>query len=222
MAWRLHTSPHAIRSIVFDLDGTLYVAPGLAREIERAAEELVSTSRGVTVAEGRGLIRAARRRLTEILEEEPTLTRTCLELGIEVDELHRVFQAKVHPERHLAADPVLGALLDSLRARCELYIYTNNNRNLTDRIMRLIGIEGLFAEIFTVEDFWRAKPDRLALAKLLAAIGAEPVECLFVGDRYDVDLKLPEEHGSRTFLTRSVDELLTLEKLITKGEWEND
>ena len=99
--------------------------------------------------------------------------------------------------------------------------------------MRAIGIEGLFAEVFTVEDFWRAKPDRLALAKLFAAIGAEPVECLFVGDRYDVDLRLPEEHGSRVFLTTTVDELLSWKNSAThysligvpvakKGEVKND
>ena len=127
-----------------------------------------------------------------------------------------------NPEKYLRRDEQVVAMLARLGSEYGLYIYTNNNRSLADRIMRAIGMDGLFAEVFTIEDFWRAKPDRLALAKIFAALGAEPGECLFVGDRYDVDLKLPEEHGSRVFLAKTVDELLSLEKLCSKGEWTDD
>ena len=96
----------------------------------------------------------------------------------------------------MSRDERVVAMLQRLQERFRLYIYTNNNRTLATRIMRATGIEGLFAAVFTIEDYWRAKPDRLALADFFAAIGAEPVACLFVGDRYDVDLRLPEEHGS--------------------------
>ena len=112
-------------------------------------------------------------------------------------------------------------MLKRLGLEYRLYIYTNNNRTLTDRIMKLIGIDGQFAEIFTIEDFWRSKPDRLALARLFAAVGAEPIECLFVGDRYDVDLRLPEEHGCKVWHATTIEELLALEEFCRKGE-END
>ncbi|HAD04750.1 MAG: hypothetical protein A2091_08770 [Desulfuromonadales bacterium GWD2_61_12] len=214
MTRHLPTSPDAIRSIVFDLDGTLYVSPGLAQEIERAAEELVSVSRGVSAAEGRGLIRAARRRLAEILEEEPTLTRTCLELGIEVGELHRVFQSRVRPERHLTADPVLGALLDSLRSRCELYIYTNNNLPLTRKILALLGVEDQFRGLFTIEFSRLPKPDPEALRRVLENIGGPPESFLFVGDREQVDLKPANALGIPTILVAETADLLQVHKLL--------
>ncbi len=110
------------------------------------------------------------------------------------------------------------AMLQRLQEKYRLYIYTNNNLALATRIMRAIGVERLFTALFTIEDFWRAKPDRLALARFFAAIGAEPVECLFVGDRYDVDLRLPEEHGSMVFLTTTVTELLNLESFCNEYE----
>jgi len=211
-----------ITSIIFDLDGTLYRSQGLADEIQTGAAAGLALQLGMDAAEAEVKLAAARAELTAGTGCEATLSAACELLGGDIKALHRYLAANISPEKHLDRDERVAAMLERLGKEYGLYIYTNNNRSLTDRIMRLIGIEGLFAEIFTVEDFWRTKPDRLALAKLLAAIGAEPVECLFVGDRYDVDLKLPEEHGSRTFLTRSVDELLTLEKLINKGEWEHD
>lgn len=214
MVSRLHSSPHDIRSIVFDLDGTLYVSPGIARDIERAAEELVASTRGVSVAEGRGLIRAARSRLAEILEEEPTLTRTCLELGIEVDELHRAFQASVRPELYLSADPVLGALLDSLRARCDLYIYTNNNLPLTRKILALLGVEEMFHSLYTIEFCRLPKPDPRALRRVLENIGGPPESFLFVGDREQVDLKPANALGIPTILVAETADLLQVHKLL--------
>jgi len=214
MGWRIHTSPHDIRSIVFDLDGTLYVSPGIAREIENAAEELVAMTRGITVAEGRGLIRAARSRLSEILEEEPTLTLTCLELGIEVDELHRAFQAKVRPEKYLEADPVLGALLDSLRERCDLYVYTNNNLPLARKILALLGVEEQFRSLYTIEFCRRPKPDPEALRQVLENIGGAPESFLFVGDRADVDLKPANALGIPTILVAETADLLQIHKLL--------
>lgn len=214
MVSRLHTSPHDIRSIVFDLDGTLYVSPEIARDIERAAEELVSSTRGISVAEGRGVIRAARSRLAEILEEEPTLTRTCLELGIEVDELHRAFQATVRPELYLSADPVLGALLDSLRERCDLYIYTNNNLPLTRKILALLGVEGQFRGLFTIEFCRLPKPDPKALRRVLENIGGPPESFLFVGDREQVDLKPANALGIPTILVAETADLLQVHKLL--------
>jgi len=42
-----------------------------------------------------------------------------------------------------------------------------------------------------------------------------PAEALFVGDRYDVDLRLPEQRGCPVYLSRSVEQLLRLEELLS-------
>jgi len=200
-----------ITSIIFDLDGTLYESRELADEILRVSVDALALQLGVAAAEAESRTGF-----------ESTLSAACELLGGDIKALHGYLAEKVNPETYLQRDQRVVELLKRLGKDYDLYIYTNNNRNLTDRIMRLLGIEDCFREVFCVEDFWRAKPDRLALAKLLAAIGAEPVECLFVGDRYDVDLRLPEEHGSRVFLTMTVEQLLSLDELCKKGEFKND
>jgi len=211
-----------ITSIIFDLDGTLYTSPELGDEIQRVALASLSLQLDITFAEAEVKLSAAKAELSARTGCEATLSAACDLLGGDIKALHGYLAEHINPENYLVNDLRVAQMLTRLAVDHNLYIYTNNNRPLTYRIMSAIGIYGLFTEIFTVEDFWRAKPDRLALAKLLAAIGAEPVECLFVGDRYDVDLRLPEEHGSRVFLTQSVGELLSLEKSCSKGEWTDD
>ncbi len=203
-----------IRSIVFDLDGTLYVSPALYENVQQAAEELVSDSRGATPEESRILLKNAHQRLSEALDEEPTLTRTCMELGLEVQELHQAIQDKVHPERFLEPDPVLYALVDSLRDSCDLYIYTNNNLLLTRKILALLGIEDLFRHLYTIEFSWNPKPDPDSLQRVLEDIGGPPESFLFVGDRRQVDLGPAESFGIPTLLVSETADLLQIHKLM--------
>jgi len=213
-----------ITAIVFDLDGTLYTSSGLVDEIFRAAAKGLALQLDMGPAEAAGRLAAAREAIAVRTGREATLSAAAQELGIDIRALHRFLAEQVEPGQFLARDEQVVAMLQRLREKYRLYIYTNNNRSLAARIMQAIGIDGLFAAVFTIEDCWRAKPDRLALAGLFEAIGDEPVECLFVGDRYDVDLRLPEEHGCPVFLTKSVSELLTLEEFcntLSKGV-END
>lgn len=203
-----------ITTIVFDLDGTLYRNRGLAGEIMAAAEAQVSHSRGIPLGAAGKLLRSARAALAETLDEEPTLTRTCLELGIEPRDLHRAFAARIRPERYLNYDPVLQALLDSLREQCSLHIYTNNNLLLTRKIVALLGVEDLFSGLYTIEFRWRPKPDLATLQDLMDEIGGQPESFLFVGDRRPVDLRLPEQLGAATLEIHDTSELLQIHKLL--------
>ena len=210
----MQIDPYAIRSIVFDLDGTLYNNADVAREIETAAWAVVARSRGLSLNEGRALVSTARRRLAESLDEEPTLTLTCQELGISIAELHQAFVAEVHPERYLGYDPILYALLDSLRDGCELYLYTNNNLIQTRRILALLGVEDLFSGLYTIEYRWRPKPDSDTLRQLLADISGPPESFLFVGDRFAVDLGEPARMGIPTLLVSEIADILQVHRLL--------
>ena len=203
-----------IESIVFDLDGTLYQAPSLAREIELASERLVSATRGLSLPEGRKLLERARARLAEELESEPTLTQTCQRMGIEIQELHAAFERDVVPEEHLDEDLLVRALLESLQDRCRLYIYTNNNLPLSRRILATLGLSDLFEELYTIEMAWTPKPDAEVLRQILADIGGPLESFLFVGDRRQVDLLLPAAWGIPTLLVRDTAQLVQIHKVL--------
>jgi len=213
----------SIRAIVFDLDGTLYVNKGLAEEINRAACGYIATMRGVSPYDAASLIEKTRERMSGECGEEVTLTSVCTELGGTVSGFHRAAARSVHPESWLARDDRLVSLLTGLAERFDLYIYTNNNRILTNRIVGALGIPLFFRDIFTIEYLWKPKPNRSALNKIFTSIGRKPAECLFVGDRYDIDLRMPEEMGCAVFLVTEVQDLPGLTQALTgNNAWQTE
>jgi putative hydrolase of the HAD superfamily len=204
-----------IRAIVFDLDGTLYSNDDFSAEIKWGAGIYIAELKGITVENAATLIRETRQRLSSERGQEATLSAVCVELGGSIAGFHTTVTPLLHPETLLKPDYRVTALLTALAKRFELYIYTNNNRTLTERILQEIGLAGLFARIFTIEDFWRPKPDREVLNHIFATILKNPEECLFVGDRYDVDLKLPTEMGCSSFLVTNIQSLLELETFLS-------
>jgi putative hydrolase of the HAD superfamily len=208
--------PARLTTIVFDLDGTLYASDSLAREIQHSAARYVSEVLGTTLEEAIKQLAETRSRLAAETGTEVPLTRVCSELGGSPRELHLHFCRDIDPKKHLVADERVVKLLQALRERFSLYIYTNNNRDLAGRIVELLGFAGLFREMFSIEYSWRPKPDSRTLQDLFSAIGVHPSESLFVGDRYDIDLKLPAEMGARVTLVKTVEELLELKTLLNE------
>ena len=205
---------HGIRALVFDLDGTLYVCERFAALIQEAAVAYLSGVRGEAPDITRSIMAAARIRLADESGLVPTLSAVCTTLGGSVPALHACFEQNLTPEAYLKRDERVVELLQRLGARFDLYLYTNNNRVLTTRIIQLLGVGGLFSGTFTIDDDWRGKPDETRLGQILDGIGHEPPQVLFVGDRYDVDLRLPEQKGCPIFLSRTVEQLLLLDGLL--------
>lgn len=198
-----------LKALVFDLDGTLYQDERLGNEVNLSAVRYVAELKGVS-----------EERAAELLDERRatatggTLSRAVEALGGTLVEMHRRFAREVRPELFLKVDRRVQELLQLLATRYRLHLYTNNNRDLSGRIMEQIGVTGLLDQVFTIEDYWLPKPDRKVITDILERIGCKPEETLFVGDRYQVDLEVPETMGCAVFLTLTVEELLTLAELV--------
>jgi putative hydrolase of the HAD superfamily len=204
-----------IRGIIFDLDGTLYVCDHYATEIQAAAVGYISALMQISSAEAGLVMAATRLRLTEESGTVQTISAVCAELGGSIPDLHYFFGQNLQPENHLERDERVVGLLERLAKKFSLAIYTNNNRALTTRIMNCLGLDGLVANIFTIDDTWRGKPDEEMARRVLAALELSPDEALFVGDRYDVDLRVPEQLGCPVYLSQRLEQLLRLEELLT-------
>lgn len=203
-----------IRGIIFDLDGTLYVSSDFADTIQDAACTYIAGLKEITADQAYSLLATTRRLLKEETDEVPTLSAVCTRIGGNIRDLHTFFTGCLRPEAYLARDERVVALLERLARRMPLYLYTNNNRALTTRIIDLLGLDGLFRRIYAIDDSWKGKPDEGMLERILADAGLRPSEALFVGDRYDVDLRLPEQLGCPVFLSQSIEQLLRLEEIL--------
>lgn len=207
---RLPAHTERVKAIVFDLDGTLYQEDRLGTQVSDSAIRYVADLKELSEPEAAELL--ARTRKND--REGGTLSRAVFSLGGTLQEMHRRFAAECTPERLLAPDRRVRELLQLLSTRFHLHLYTNNNRDLSGRIMQQIGVADMLQQVFTIEDYWTPKPDRRIINDILNKIGCRPFEALFVGDRYEVDLALPETMGCPVFEIHTTEELLTLADLV--------
>lgn len=203
-----------IKAIVFDLDGTLYVSEPFEQAVWESVSRYAADLLGVTSEEGGSRIRELRQRLTQERGTLQTLAVAIEVLGGTVPEMHRRFAAELEPARYLEPDPRVQSLVEQLARRYTSWLLTNNNRTLTDKIVAHLGLDGCFERVITINDTWRPKPDQVLLDQLLRDLALPPQAVLFVGDRYDIDLRLPELAGCPVLLTKTIDELLQLSSLL--------
>lgn len=210
--------PNDIRGIVFDLDGTLYVSPSFAATIQGAAANYIAGIKKIELSAASRLMAETRNGLTEERDEIPTLSAVCSELGGNVRDLHTFFAERLRPEAHLVRDQRVITLLENLTKSRPLYLFTNNNRALTTRIIDHLGLGSFFRRMYVIDDTWKGKPDEGMLDQILAETGLLPSQALFVGDRYDVDLRLPEQRGCPIYLSQSIEQLVRLEDFLKTSD----
>lgn len=203
-----------VAAIVFDLDGTLYVNRDLAGAIHCAACRFVGGLLAISPEEADLRIREEKAKILAETSFAAPLSGACRRLGVDIRGLHAFFAREINPEPFLSADDDVIDLLRELSPSIDLVVYTNNNRTLTSRILQKLGMAELFRRIYTIEDSWQPKPNLGFLQSIVADIGLPPERLLFVGDRYDIDLRLPEGLGAQVLLTRTVDDLQCLRRLV--------
>lgn len=207
-----------IKAIVFDLDGTLYVSELFEHAVWESVSRYAGELLGCAPAQGGESLKKLRERLTAERGTVQTLAVAIQVMGGTVREMHRRFAAELEPDGMLVPDNRVAPLLRSLAGCCRCWLLTNNNRVLTDKILSVLGLTGLFERVITIDDTWRPKPDQALLDEVLAELVLPPENVLFVGDRYDIDLRLPEQSGCPVLLTRTVEDLMILEPLFGGGK----
>lgn len=204
-----------IKAIVFDLDGTLYVSDAFEHAVWESVSRYAGELLGISAEAGGQRIKELRQRLTEERGTLQTLAVAIEVLGGTVPEMHRRFAEDLEPQQYIQPDPRVRPLLDQLGKRYTSWLLTNNNQTLTNKILACLQLEESFQKVITINDTWRPKPDQEVLDQLLVDLGLPPQAVLFVGDRYDIDLRLPKQHGCPVLLTKTIDELMQLEVLIS-------
>lgn len=204
-----------VAAIIFDLDGTLYVNRDLGRAIHDAACRFTGMVLGLSPEEADLRIQEEKAKLFNETGFAAPLSGACARLGVNIRDLHSYFATEISPEPFLVRDDEIVKLLHELSRFLHLVVYTNNNCELTRRILSALGMSELFSRIYTIEDSWQPKPNPAFLQSIIAEIGFPVQQLLFVGDRYDIDLRLPAGLGSQVLLTASTTDLFCLRKLIS-------
>ena len=182
--------PRAWDAILFDLDGTLVVSIGLIMACYR---HTMRVHFGRELGDERwleGLGTPLDRQLAGFARNEAE--------ALAMRETYLTYQRSVHDGIVRPYPGVADLLGDIARAGCPMGLVTSKRREMTDRTLRVCGMEQLFATIITPDSVSNGKPDpEPVLAAVRAVPDARPDRVLFIGDA-PADLIAGRAAGVRT------------------------
>lgn len=164
-----------IKHILFDLDDTLYsTATGLMQELSQRMSEFMMSRVGIPASD------VTRVRQDYWERYGTTLRGLYIERHIDA----QAFLNYVHDvdvAKYLRPDARLDAMLAQLPQ--QKYVFTNAPAEYARRVLRALGVEKHFTEIFDINFIeYESKPTPFAYEKVLAALYAPADACMLVDD----------------------------------------
>ena len=188
-----------IKAIIFDMDGTLYTNTDIKEQFAKAAYSTLAKADNIPIDQAQDLIEERRVELKAKSGFPVPYTLTLKSFNIPIKVWHKENIAFFDPRDFLHKDEKLKASLVKLKRNHRLAVMTNNNRIQTERVIEALELDGLFDRVFTFNSFEILKPELEFFKKAAAELDIEPKACLYVGDRYDVDLQPAQEIGMQIF-----------------------
>lgn len=184
-----------IKVIFFDMDGTLYKSAIIKQKFAEAAYYTLSKFQEITLENAQKLIEKRRETLKKTHGSSVPYTLTLKSFGVPVEYWHNENVDYFDPRDYLGKDEGLRRNIMQLKEYYRLAVLTNNNKIQTERTIIALGLTNMFEKVYTYNSFELLKPDPEFLRKALEDLGVEPNTCVFIGDRYNVDLEPAEKVG---------------------------
>lgn len=207
-----------LKAIIFDLDGTLYTSSEIRDQFAAAAYHTLAKEHRISVEDAQQLVEERRIKLKKEKGFPVPYTLTLSTFDIPIRTWHKENIAFFDPRSFLHKDDKLRLVLIELKKHFCLAVMTNNNRVQTERVLEALELFDLFDKIYTYNSFEILKPDPVFFERAAFELGVEPGSCLFIGDRYDIDLRPAKEIGMEILEVKGPEDIYDLAGKIIKKE----
>lgn len=214
---KIYKIPTDLRAFIFDIDSTLYTNQAYAFEQVDCQVRQFAKERGISADEARRMVADYRKKFAAEHEgSKVSLGNTLLAFGVPIEQSVQWRRELLEPADFLGRDERLIETLKGLQEKYQLICVTNNPILPARKTLDAIGISEFFPEIVGLDTCFKSKPAlepfETAVERLGGGIKAE--NCLAVGDRYDMDIKLPLEMGMGGILVSGVEEVYQISKSV--------
>jgi FMN phosphatase YigB (HAD superfamily) len=163
-----------MKSIIFDLDDTLYVNKELRTEREKAIIDYLGDRK---------------EEYYELKKEMSTLS-SLNKLGISKKEFYDIINSL---PIIIEKDERLIKLFSELKIQYNLVVLSNNSRFSIITVLKMLGIYDLIDKFYSAEDFKEYKPAEECFFMIKEGD-------IVVGNNFEKDLKIPKQKGALTVL----------------------
>ena len=214
---KIYKIPTDLRAFIFDIDSTLYTNQAYAFEQVDCQVRQFAKERGISADEARRMVADYRKKFAAEHEgSKVSLGNTLLAFGVPIEQSVQWRRELLEPADFLGRDERLIETLKGLQEKYQLICVTNNPVLPAIKTLDAIGVSEFFPEIIGLDTCFKSKPAlepfETAVERLGGGIKAE--NCLAVGDRYDMDIKLPLEMGMGGILVSGVEEVYQISKSV--------
>ncbi|MBD5434714.1 MAG: HAD family hydrolase [Treponema sp.] len=203
--------PQNLKTIIFDIDSTLYTNEEYAFEQVDCQVRRFASERGISDDEARKLVADFREKFAcENDGKKISLSNTLLSFGVPIQKSIEWRRELLEPKNFLTRDERLQKTLSALSKKFNLICVTNNPVTPAKKTLVALGVQSLFSNIIGLDTCNVSKPAREPFLLAAEKCGSQAQECLSVGDRYDLDIVVPLELGMGGVLVEGVEDVYRL------------
>lgn len=209
--------PENLKTIIFDIDSTLYTSPEYAVEQVDCQIRHWAQTQGITAREARNKISEFRKNWSrQHGGKKISLGNTFINFGVSIEDSVEMRRTLLEPKDFLEKDLTLISTITELKKRYEIICVTNNPVIPARKTLEAIGVSELIPDIIGLDTCGKSKPALEPFQLACKLTDSKPEECLSVGDRYDMDLSLPLEMGMGAVLVTGVSDVYKLVDILKK------
>lgn len=203
--------PQNLKTIIFDIDSTLYTNEEYAFEQVDCQVRRFASERGISDDAARKMVADFREKFArENGGKKISLSNTLLSFGVPIQKSVEWRRELLEPKNFLTRDDRLQKTLSALSKKINLICVTNNPVRPAKKTLVALGVESLISDIIGLDTCNVSKPAREPFLLAAEKCGSRVQECLSVGDRYDLDIAVPLELGMGGVLVEGVEDVYRL------------
>lgn len=219
----LYSIPQNLKTIIFDIDSTLYTNPSYAHEQVDIQIRAFAKLRSITETEARKMVHDYRHTWAMTHKgEKISLGNTLSAFGIPISQSITWRNELLDPSLFITTDEKLHEELSILSASYKIICVTNNPVLPARKTLEALGVSSLIEHIIGLDTCGVSKPHEKPFLLAAEKTHTAPESCLSIGDRYDIDISLPLKLGMGGILVNGVEEIYGLHTIFKKNFKKNE
>ena len=214
---KLYNLPETPKSLVFDIDGTLYNSGTYKASKRQLLLERLASYLGTSVHQTEAQLQAIRDDFARHNEgRQLSAGNAFRHLGVSISTSIKWREGLYKPEDYLSSDQELERVLTQLSVTFRIAAVTNNPTSSGERTLSALGVRQHFDPVLGLDISGESKPTMAPFRRVSAQHGVPLSEMISIGDRMAIDIELPVQHGMGGILVDGVHDVYRLPHVLRR------